>query len=247
MVTNHRRAFLYPAAPLRPRRFFFMCDNTHFYVWHASRMNWVTNQWHRSLDSTAPLHLRWLLDMCDMTHLPVWHDPSICVTWLTNEWSHERQAHFSRLYSPFPPSPTPLYVWHDSFTCLTWLICLCDMTHLHVWHDSRMNGVTNNRRAPLDCTTPLRLRRFLHMCDMAHLHAWHDSFTCVTWLIYMCDVIHLHVWHASCPTRFNYMCDMTHLQMCAMTHKHMGSRTTGTLLLTLQALSALADSFIFVT
>jgi len=81
--------------------------------------------------------------------------------------------------------------------CVTKLICMRDVTHLHVWRDSCVWHICTHVCDVTIC-----------MCDVIHLHEWRDSFTS---LIFMCDV-HMHscVWRNAsvCVTWLIYICDV---------------------------------------
>ena len=127
--------------------------------------------------------------------------------------------------------------------CVTWLICMCDVTHLHVWrvlftllymcdvapwHNSSIGW-----RRPIGC---LKLqvifrKRAINYRALLQEMTYKDKASygssplciCITWLIHMCNMTHSHVRHDAftCPTRLFNMCDMTWLNhVCDMTHWH---------------------------
>ena len=151
-----------------------VCNMTHSYMWH---------------DASTCVIYKWIMSHIQMTSISLhlhewnWMNTSTCVIWFihVSDMLVIRMCDMIHLYDK------------DSFVWVTCLICMRNMTHLHVWHASVM------------CATWL-----IYICDMPQSRVHHDSFMCVTWCLPMSDMPHSYVWHASLTflPRVIHMCDM---------------------------------------
>jgi len=117
---------------------FFMCEITHWTVWHDSVMYLIrlpqAVKWH---DETHILcrsilllwhdtftRVTWLIPLCDMTYSYVWHDPFTCVTWRAQavqrrDESNPMSQHASLMHAYLPLSSRCRCVGYVWLMCVT--------------------------------------------------------------------------------------------------------------------------------
>jgi len=167
-----------------------MCDITHSYLWHGSRIY-----------STRRIH------MCETAHSWVRRDSFICVTRLVRHICDENNGRQKGVQnSQLVPilwlthhigDTTHSHVWRDSFDkllrkwgqtkrCSKWSIGPNCVTYSSNMKNDSFTCVTWLVRLPAtDMRADERVLKIFYLCRFC------DDFTCEIWLNYLCDVTHL--------------------------------------------------------